>query len=241
MDMILDRPMNMDSRTPSRPSTPVLSPQCQRRIFLNAEIQKFTFLAQGIESSLESIRRFGTVDENDAYVIKARTELQDWLTLLKPGELRNKFKNLIEEPTRISTETSASPRKPTQSQQPVKNLPPVMLKVQINYISQMKIITDKMPFVRGKLTGEYLKLYTDTFEQQRNLIHYLEELDYEFHVIPAKADRPIKIVIKGLPRDTPINNIQEELRGFVSHRKSFSTHRSYHQTTPPHFSSYPPP
>ncbi|GFY38483.1 hypothetical protein TNIN_10531 [Trichonephila inaurata madagascariensis] len=207
MDMILDRQMNTDSGTPSRPSTPILSPQCQRWIFLNAEIQKFTFLAQGIESSLESIRRFGTVDENDSYVIKARTELKEYNTLLSltvsefnslplcdlPGcpqhhtplsspsknsvssqitlndnesisaptktfplkrkeinddgfitppiskvnktancttqqnfnsELRNKFKNLIEEPTRISTETSAFPRQPTQSQQPVKNLPP---------------------------------------------------------------------------------------------------------------------
>ncbi|GFS57671.1 hypothetical protein TNIN_366831 [Trichonephila inaurata madagascariensis] len=77
MDMTLDTAAIMDSRTPSRPSTPVLSPQCQRRIFLNAEIQKFTFLAQGLETSLESIRRFGTVDENDPYVVKTRTELQD--------------------------------------------------------------------------------------------------------------------------------------------------------------------
>ncbi|GFS50451.1 hypothetical protein TNIN_185261 [Trichonephila inaurata madagascariensis] len=201
MDMILDHQMNTDSRTPSRPSTPILSPQCQRRIFLNAEIQKFTFLAQEIEGSLESIRRFGTVDENDSYVIKSRNELKDYNTLLSltvsefnslplcdlPGcpqhhtplsspsknsvnsqisvindndsitvptktfplkrkeinddgfitppnnkvnkianctsqhnfnlELKNKFKNLNEEPARISTETSATnSRQPTQSQ-----------------------------------------------------------------------------------------------------------------------------
>ncbi|GFY78177.1 hypothetical protein TNIN_130961 [Trichonephila inaurata madagascariensis] len=67
MDMTLDNAANMESRTPSRPSTPVLSSQCQRRIYLNAEIQKFTFLAQGLETSLESIRRFGS-DENDPYV-----------------------------------------------------------------------------------------------------------------------------------------------------------------------------
>ncbi|GFY71866.1 hypothetical protein TNIN_5141 [Trichonephila inaurata madagascariensis] len=206
--MSLDTSANMDSRTPSRPSTPVLSPQCQRRIFLNAEIQKFTFLAQGLETSLESIRRFGTVDENDPYVVKTRTELQDYNSLLNLAvsefnslsvcdlsgcphhntplsspsknsvishitlnendsisvpsktlkrkdtdddgfitppiskvnktancatqqkfniDLRNKFKNLVIEPTRISTETTASRRKPTQPQQPVKNLPPLKL------------------------------------------------------------------------------------------------------------------
>ncbi|GFX71968.1 hypothetical protein TNCV_4628961 [Trichonephila clavipes] len=71
--------------------------------------------------------------------------------------------------------------------------------------SQSEVPRDyhKLPFVRGKLTGEYLKLFTDTQEQQHKLIHLLEVLDYEFHVIPSKAERPIKIVIKGLPRDTP--------------------------------------
>ncbi|GFY54869.1 nucleic-acid-binding protein from transposon X-element [Trichonephila inaurata madagascariensis] len=68
-----------------------------------------------------------------------------------------------------------------------------------------------MPSVRGKLSGEYLKLYTDTFEDQRALIHLLEELDFEFYAIPAKTERPIKVVIKGLPHDTPTYNIHNEL------------------------------
>ncbi|GFY62909.1 hypothetical protein TNIN_140581 [Trichonephila inaurata madagascariensis] len=37
---------------------------------------------KGLETSLESIRRFGTVDENDPYVVKTRTELQDYNSLL---------------------------------------------------------------------------------------------------------------------------------------------------------------
>ncbi|GFW40978.1 hypothetical protein TNCV_4370261 [Trichonephila clavipes] len=93
----------------------------------------------------------------------------------------------------------------------------------------MKEIIDKMPFVRGKLTGEYLKLYTDTFEQQRNLIHFLEELDYEFHVIPSKAERCIKAVIKGLPRDTQLTDIQTELQelGFTIEKVSPLTGRNF--------------
>ncbi|GFY39437.1 hypothetical protein TNIN_464821 [Trichonephila inaurata madagascariensis] len=100
-----------------------------------------------------------------------------------------------------------------------------------------------MPFVRGKLTGEYFKLYTDTFEQQRSLIHLLEELDYEFHVIPSKADRPIKVVIKGLPRDTPIINIQAELLelGFTVERVSQLIGRITKQPLSTFSYSYPPP
>ncbi|GFT20369.1 nucleic-acid-binding protein from transposon X-element [Trichonephila clavipes] len=91
-----------------------------------------------------------------------------------------------------------------------------------------------MPFVRGKLTGEYLKLYTDTAEQQHNLIHLLEELDFEFHIIPCKADRPIKIVIKGLPRDTPLTDIQNELEnlGFTIDKVSQLTGRITKQLHP---------
>ncbi|GFU07123.1 putative RNA-directed DNA polymerase from transposon X-element [Trichonephila clavipes] len=86
-----------------------------------------------------------------------------------------------------------------------------MLKVEENYTEQMKTITDSLPAVRGKLSGEYLKLFTNTHDQQSDLIAVLEELDYEFYAIKSKSERPIKVVIKGLPRDTDTNTIHHEL------------------------------
>ncbi|GFU73175.1 hypothetical protein TNCV_4117961 [Trichonephila clavipes] len=79
-----------------------------------------------------------------------------------------------------------------------------------------------------------LKLYTDTQEQQHKLIHLLDVLDYEFHVIPSKAERPIKIVIKGLPRDTPVTNIHNELEtlGFTIDKVSQLTGRITKQLLP---------
>ncbi|GFX22252.1 uncharacterized protein TNCV_2950931 [Trichonephila clavipes] len=158
-------------------------------------------------------------------------------------ELKNKFLKLNEETAGISTENASKNDDQNNSpQQTFKNLPPpVMLSVQKNYIEQMKEITDKLPFVRGKLTGEYLKLYTDTQEQQHKLIHLLEVLDYEFHVIPSKAERPIKIVIKGLPRDTPLTNIHNELEtlGFTIDKVSQLTGRITKQ--PLYFPSNAPP
>ncbi|GFY34569.1 PRE_C2HC domain-containing protein [Trichonephila clavipes] len=151
-------------------------------------------------------------------------------------ELKNKFLNLNEETAGISTDNaSKNDDQNNSSQQTFKNLPPpVMLSVKKKYIEQMKEIKDKLPFVRGKLTGEYLKLYTDTQEQQHKLIYLLEVLDFEFHVIPSKADRPIKIVIKGLPRDTPLSNIQNELGtlGFTIDKVSQLTGRITKQLLP---------
>ncbi|GFY12817.1 nucleic-acid-binding protein from transposon X-element [Trichonephila clavipes] len=75
----------------------------------------------------------------------------------------------------------------------------------------MKTITAKFPTVRGKLSGEYLKLYTNSSEQKDQLIEFLEIVNFEFYAIRAKSERPIKVVIKGLPRDTETNDIHHEL------------------------------
>ncbi|GFX55633.1 hypothetical protein TNCV_269211 [Trichonephila clavipes] len=89
--------------------------------------------------------------------------------------------------------------------------PPIMLKVSDTYKQQMKIITDKLPTTRGKLTGEYLKLYTNTNEFHRQLIHLLEDLKYQLYVITSKEKLPIKIVINGLPHDTKTDKIKNDL------------------------------
>ncbi|GFX60848.1 hypothetical protein TNCV_1311411 [Trichonephila clavipes] len=303
MELNTDYSMPSDSRTPSRPSTPTPTAICQRHQQLTDDIQKYTLLCQGTESTLKFLTLYGKYNPEDPVVASLQNQLLEYtrtcniavseISSLPPSnlpgcpihhtpdstpseissqpdnfndngielvknvpqkrkekddgfitpplskvnklancssqlnfniELKNKFLNLNEETAGISTDNaSENDDKNNSSQQTFTNLPPpVMLSVQKNYIEQMKEITDKLPFVRGKLTGEYLKLYTDTQEQQHKLIHLLEVLDFEFHVIPSKADWPIKIVIKGLPRDTPLSNIQNEIEtlGFTIDRVS---------------------
>ncbi|GFT96331.1 uncharacterized protein TNCV_2081861 [Trichonephila clavipes] len=311
MEMNTDYHMPSDSRSPSRPATPTPTATCQRHQQLADEIQKFTLLIQGLNSTLKSLTTYGKFNTEDPVVASLQTQLLEYTRVyniavseyssLPPCdalgcpihgtpsetnsqnenfndngaeiiknisqkrkenddgfitpplnkvnklancssqlnfniELKNKFLNLNEESAEISTENASKNDDTNNSpQQTFKNLPPpVMLAVQKNYIQQMKEITDKLPFVRGKLTGEYLKLYTDTQEQQHRLIHLLEILDYEFHVIPSKAERPIKIVIKGLPRDTPLTNIHNELEtlGFTIDKVSQLTGRITKQPLP---------
>ncbi|GFW26971.1 hypothetical protein TNCV_1378091 [Trichonephila clavipes] len=75
----------------------------------------------------------------------------------------------------------------------------------------MKVLNDILPALRSKMTGEYFKLYTETDEQHHELNQVLEELKYEFFSIKPKKDRPIKVVIKGLPRDTDPATIHIDL------------------------------
>ncbi|GFQ94067.1 hypothetical protein TNCT_327061 [Trichonephila clavata] len=81
MDIILDHHMTTDSRTPSRPSTPTPTALCLRRKALTDDIQKFTLLMQGSDSTLNSLKRFGTFDANDPYVSVIQNQKQEYTQL----------------------------------------------------------------------------------------------------------------------------------------------------------------
>ncbi|GFW21800.1 nucleic-acid-binding protein from transposon X-element [Trichonephila clavipes] len=85
-----------------------------------------------------------------------------------------------------------------------------MLRITLTFREQMKTLNDLMPKIRSKKTGEYIKLYTNTFEEYHELNNLLEKLSYEFYFITPKAQRPIKIVIKGLPKDTKTADIHSD-------------------------------
>ncbi|GFX47463.1 nucleic-acid-binding protein from transposon X-element [Trichonephila clavipes] len=68
-----------------------------------------------------------------------------------------------------------------------------------------------MPYIRSKIPGQYIKLYTDTFDQYHKLNTFLEIVKYPHYTITPKTQRPIKVVIKGLPRDTKTTDISNDL------------------------------
>ncbi|GFS64448.1 nucleic-acid-binding protein from transposon X-element [Trichonephila clavipes] len=84
----------------------------------------------------------------------------------------------------------------------------------------MAVITKKFPKIRSRLTGDFLKLYTDTVEERRIAVQFLRERKFQFYTIKSKAERPIKVVIKGLPRSTNPEEIKEdlELLGYTPER-----------------------
>ncbi|GFX31348.1 PRE_C2HC domain-containing protein [Trichonephila clavipes] len=68
-----------------------------------------------------------------------------------------------------------------------------------------------MPALRIKTAGKYAKLYTDTQPQHDTLKQLLTELKYPFYSFTPKHERPIKVVIKGLPRTTKTTETQSDL------------------------------
>ncbi|GFX91420.1 PRE_C2HC domain-containing protein [Trichonephila clavipes] len=98
--------------------------------------------------------------------------------------------------------------------------PPIMLFVEDNYKTQMAAITKVFPKIRSRLTGDFLKLYTDNPEERRLAVQLLKKLKFQFYTIKVKADRPIKVVIKVLPRSSKPEEIKEdpELLGYTPER-----------------------
>ncbi|GFU92507.1 nucleic-acid-binding protein from transposon X-element [Trichonephila clavipes] len=68
-----------------------------------------------------------------------------------------------------------------------------------------------MPALCIKTAGKYVKLYTDTLTQHDTLKELLEVLKYPFYTFTPKHERPIKVVIKGLPRTTKTAEIHSDL------------------------------
>ncbi|GFT55614.1 hypothetical protein TNCV_996091 [Trichonephila clavipes] len=98
-------------------------------------------------------------------------------------------------------ENGSTNQVPAQNQLPA----PIMLFIdeELSYKAQMAAISKEFPKIRSRLTGEYLKLYTDTAEERRSAVQLLKKLKYQFYTFKSKAERPIKVVIKGIPV-TPI-------------------------------------
>ncbi|GFY62447.1 hypothetical protein TNIN_146041 [Trichonephila inaurata madagascariensis] len=137
-------------------------------------------------------------------------------------ELVNKF-NPLENTALETQQIAATPphlhatnivnNKPTHNSNPTTtNLPPhTMLKITDDFRTHMKLLTTKMPYIRSKKTGQYIKLYTDTFDQRHKLNTLLENAKFPHYTITPKTQRPIKVVIKGLPHDASTTGITNDL------------------------------
>ncbi|GFU68397.1 nucleic-acid-binding protein from transposon X-element [Trichonephila clavipes] len=107
----------------------------------------------------------------------------------------------------------------TEAVTPKIKLPhPIMLKIKNNFREQIKCITEKFPNVRNRTVNDVIKMFTNDYEEYRNLIHFLEsDKDIEFYIIKRNIDKPIKAVIKGLPSSSKIVDITKDLadEGFI--------------------------
>ncbi|GFW59328.1 uncharacterized protein TNCV_2910731 [Trichonephila clavipes] len=102
-------------------------------------------------------------------------------------------------------------------------LQPIHLKITKNFRNQIKSIYQKFPETTNKTSGKFIKLFSKDVEEKHNLTKFLEsDKDFEFFCIKPKLDKPIKVVIKGLPIYTKTQEIHSDLEeeGFTVEKVS---------------------
>ncbi|GFW10007.1 nucleic-acid-binding protein from transposon X-element [Trichonephila clavipes] len=80
----------------------------------------------------------------------------------------------------------------------------------------MQEVTRRYPKSKSKLSGEYLKILASTVDEHREITALFKEKGEQFFAIDPIEVRPQKVIIKGLPTSTDVDDIRKDLteRGF---------------------------
>ncbi|GFX62240.1 hypothetical protein TNCV_3306141 [Trichonephila clavipes] len=170
-------------------------------------------------------------ENDDGFVSPSRRQtIKKPNLILSPNfnvETNNKFSNLKQQEIAGTSNDNTTPNDPPPTTNTPKTYlpPPIMLKTSEEAREtreHMKVITTAFPNIRSKLSGELIKLYTNTSIEYHKLLNLLDQHRYQYHVITPKDERPIKVVIKGLPGNTDINDITSDLidQGFTETKVS---------------------
>ncbi|GFV35505.1 uncharacterized protein TNCV_3205361 [Trichonephila clavipes] len=127
----------------------------------------------------------------------------------QPISVKNKFSSLAGKEANVTPPISNQTSDPNAARPKV---PPIMLKhKKENYKTIIKDLNKDFPNCDVKLAGKYLKIFTTSTDEHRIVTLYLKEKCEEFYVINPPDSRPLKIVLKGLPVSTEIDEIKADL------------------------------
>ncbi|GFU76546.1 nucleic-acid-binding protein from transposon X-element [Trichonephila clavipes] len=106
------------------------------------------------------------------------------------------FTDLVEDQNQVLEDKEA---KLAEAPNP-RPLQPIHLKITKKFRNQIKSIYQNFPETINKSSGNFIKLYSKDVDEKHKLTQFLESYkDFEFYCIKPKLDKPIKVVIKGLP------------------------------------------
>lgn len=106
--------------------------------------------------------------------------------------------------------------------------PPIIIHLPNNWQSEMESLrenTNSKFFC--KLSGEYLKILPTTLEDFRKIQSHFAETGTNYQTLDLKSKRPKKVILRGLPIETPISTIIDDLtlKGFKPMYAVYLKHR----------------
>ncbi|GFY66240.1 uncharacterized protein TNIN_287851 [Trichonephila inaurata madagascariensis] len=95
--------------------------------------------------------------------------------------------------------------------QPKYKIKPIFMRLTPNYNLIHQEINRTHPSAKNTHTKGYFKIEAETEDHHREITRYLTEKKIEYYVIEPPANRPLKLVIKGLPEDVDPEDIKNDL------------------------------
>ncbi|GFU97091.1 nucleic-acid-binding protein from transposon X-element [Trichonephila clavipes] len=111
---------------------------------------------------------------------------------------------------------------PTAVGTPQNRIPPIFVNPPDNWCTLISIARQLAPTLISKLTGKFLRITVQSDGEYRKLAQFLRHEGVEYKSFMLKSDRPIKLLIRGLPTSTKVEEIRVEIEreGFQIHKIS---------------------
>lgn len=101
--------------------------------------------------------------------------------------------------------------KNSDAQKKGAKIPPFFIVPPAHWSAMLAVLRRSAPTIKSKFTGKFLRLTVGTQDEHRALTRYLLEEKVQFKSFLLNEDRPTKIVIRGLPKNTSVDLIKAEL------------------------------
>ncbi|GFW08284.1 RNA-directed DNA polymerase from mobile element jockey [Trichonephila clavipes] len=111
---------------------------------------------------------------------------------------------------------------PTAVGTPQNRIPPIFVNPPDNWCTLISIARQLAPNLISKLTGKFLHITVQKDDEYRKLAQFLQHEGVEYKSFMLKSDRPLKLLIRGLPTSTKVEEIRVEIEreGFQIHKIS---------------------
>ncbi|GFU03543.1 zinc finger protein [Trichonephila clavipes] len=109
------------------------------------------------------------------------------------------------------------------------HIPPFFISPKGDWRQLVALAKLKAPSFQSQMSGRFLKVIVSDEVEYRDLSHWLETTGVVFKSFMLKQDRPVKVVVRGLPSNTEPEDIKTEIEaeGFkvvkISQMKNFRT------------------
>ncbi|GFV81550.1 nucleic-acid-binding protein from transposon X-element [Trichonephila clavipes] len=126
---------------------------------------------------------------------------------------------------KIDKKNPSLPPTTSQTSNPAQAMPPpaelrlrLRMRIPVKAILRLQLA----PTLISKLTGKFLRITVQSNDEYRKLAQFLRHEGVEYKSFMLKSDRPIKLLIRGLPTSTKVEEIRVEIEreGFQIHKIS---------------------